>query len=178
MPVLHRELSPDRSALKALGARGYRAVASTSTIDRHGDVVEQSGWHLDNSKRNPIILWWHLYDRMPIARATYVAVEGDRLVIEGGFPEPGVSRLADDCAALINSGLLNACSVGFLPLRSTPLPDGRGTRYLEQELLEVSLTPIPANPEALLVPALLGQRANPEHPRREARALAQLRRGT
>jgi HK97 family phage prohead protease len=151
--------------LTAVGGRRFRAVASTGIRDREGDVVEQRGWRLEAYRKNPVVMWAHLYDRTPIARAIHVAVEGDRLMLEAEFPEPGVSRFADDAAALIEAGLLGAVSVGFRPLRWELMPDGRGVRFLEQELLEVSLVPVPANAEALIVPALLGRRAAPVHPR-------------
>ena len=134
------------TVLKAAGggARSFGAIASTARQDRQGDVVEPSGWRLDSYRRNPVILLSHDHAGLPVARATRVAVEGGALLLEGRFPEPGASQRADE------AGLLGAVSVGFLPLRSEPLKNGTGWRYLEQELLEVSLVSVPANPDALV----------------------------
>jgi hypothetical protein len=89
--VVHREVEPGAAALKAVGSRTYRAVASTSAVDRHGDVVEQDGWQLGAYKKNPVVMWAHDYESLPVAKATSIKVERGRLMIEFAFPEVGVS---------------------------------------------------------------------------------------
>ncbi|MFO1075961.1 MAG: hypothetical protein U1E17_25300 [Geminicoccaceae bacterium] len=135
---------------KSASSRSFRAIASTGRVDRQGDIVEPSGWRLDAYRRNPAILLSHDAAAMPVARATHVAVEGGALVIEGRFPEPGTSQRADEAWSLLQGGLLAAVSVGFLPIRAVPLKTGSGMRYLEQELLEVSLVSVPANSDCLV----------------------------
>ena len=79
------------------------------------------------------------------------------------WPEPGqlLARLefaptefASQVAALYRSGYQQGVSVGFRPLRYEERRDARtgaflGIRFLEQELLEVSAVPVPANRQAL-----------------------------
>lgn len=55
---------------------------------------------------------------------------------------------ADTVYQLIRGGFLNAARVGFLPQRHA-YNEARGGDSLEQELLEYSVVPIPANAEAL-----------------------------
>ena len=141
------------------GARRFRAVASTGAVDRAGDIVEPAGWRLENFKRNPVVLLSHDSADMPVARASRVAVEGRALMLDAEFPAAGVSPRSDQAWALIEAGLLGAVSVGFVPLKAEPRRDGPGWRYVEQELIEVSLVSTPANPEALIVPPLLAERA-------------------
>ena len=66
-------------------------------------------------------------------------------------------------AALYARGFQWGVSVGFRPIRWEERRDARtgaflGLRYLEQELLEVSAVPVPANREALRreIPAFAG----------------------
>jgi HK97 family phage prohead protease len=100
-------------------------------------------------------------------------------MVEFAFPEPGVSQFADRCAALIDAGLLGAVSVGFRPIEWRYMEEGRGgVRFIQQELLEISLVPVPANPEALIEARAAAKRASPTHRGLAARRaeLARLRR--
>jgi HK97 family phage prohead protease len=136
----------------------FRFVASTAEVDRMGDVVEQS-WKLDSYKRNPVILWNHDSTRPPIARATAVEVVDGQLEIEMEFDL--ADPFAAEVAGKIQRGFINAGSVGFFPgavqYRSElPKDDPRydpksfGIVASENELVEFSITPVPANGSALI----------------------------
>lgn len=171
---MHTDGAPTRAELQATlavlkaakGARRFRAIASAGTVDRAGDIVEPSGWRLESYRKNPVILVSHDSQGLPVARATHIAVEGRALAIEGQFPPAGTSARADEAWDLIEAGILGAVSVGFLPLKAEPRRDGMGWRYLEQDLLEVSLVSVPANPDALIQPSLApsGRAAGEEAP--------------
>jgi phage head maturation protease len=50
------------------------------------------------------------------------------------------------------------------------MEEGRGgVRFLQQELLEVSIAPVPANPEALIEARAAAKRASHSHPGLAAR---------
>ena len=140
--------------------RSFWAVASTGKVDRQGDLVEPSGWHLENFLKNPVIPWAHDYSRPPVARALEVKVEDGRLLFLAQFAPAEDYAFADTVFRLYRGGFLRAFSVGFLPLESELMQTrqkGRlvtGTRYLEQELYEISCVTLPANPEALSILAL------------------------
>ena len=126
-------------------------VLSTDDVDRHGDVVSADGWRLEAYLRNPVLLWAHDYRHPAIGRAVSVWTEPHRLLAKMEFA-PGA--FAQEVAALYTCGFQWGVSVGFRPIRWEERRDARtgaflGLRYLEQELLEVSAVPVPANREAL-----------------------------
>ena len=126
-------------------------VLSTDDVDRHGDVVSADGWRLEAYLQNPVLLWAHDYRRPAIGRAVSVWSEPSRLLAKMEFAP---SAFAQEVAALYSSGFQWGVSVGFRPIRWEERRDVRtgaflGLRYLEQELLEVSAVPVPANRSAL-----------------------------
>ena len=140
---------PDRH--RATGADAVTFVLSTDDVDRHGDVVSADGWRLEPYLRNPVLLWAHDYRRPAIGRAVSVWAEPHRLLAKMEFAP---SAFAQEVAALYEYGFQWGVSVGFRPIRWEERLDSRtgrflGLRYLEQELLEVSAVPVPANRHAL-----------------------------
>ena len=133
---------------KAVGNRSFLVTASTETPDRTGDIIKADGWDFANYMKNPVILWAHKYDQPPVAKATRVFVANNKLQMEIEFPSAGTDAFADMVFNFLSDGFLNAFSVGFMPLEYAPNKNG-GNDYIKQELLEVSVVPVPANPEAL-----------------------------
>ena len=136
---------------KGDGSSALTFVLSTDDVDRHGDVVESSGWRLEAYRRNPVLLWAHDYRHPAIGRAASVWTEPHRLLAKMEFAP---SAFAQEVAALYACGFQWGVSVGFRPIRWEERRDARsgaflGLRYLEQELLEVSAVPVPANRQAL-----------------------------
>lgn len=134
-------------------------VISNETRDRDGDVMHVAGVQLDNFKKNPQVLLCHDWQGMPIGKAVRVWREKKQLkswtyFIPREIDETGRS---ENAFKLAKNGFLPATSVGFLPLKyedhEEKDDDGESQRtgwdINEWELLEYSLVPIPANPEAL-----------------------------
>ncbi len=126
-------------------------VLSTDEVDRHGDVVCADGWRLEAYRENPVLLWAHDYRHPAIGRAVSVWTEPHRLLAKVEFAP---SAFAQEVAALYAAGFQWGVSVGFRPIRWEERRDLRtgaftGLKYLEQELLEVSAVPVPANRSAL-----------------------------
>ena len=127
-------------------------VASTGAVDRHGDTVAPEGWRLDAYRENPVVLWAHDYRRPAIGRAQSVWRDGGALLARLEFAPTEFGR---EIEALYRQGYQQGVSVGFRPLRFEERRDARtgaflGIRFLEQELLEISAVPVPANRGALL----------------------------
>lgn len=137
-------------------------VLSTPAVDRTKDTIDQAGWKLDNFRKNPVVLWAHDSSAPPIAKAPTLLVEvgtASRLLARGvefvsreigEAVRGGVNGWA--IGQMYRQGFLNAVSVGFLPSKFVWNQD-RGDYamdFLEQELLEFSACPVPANPEALI----------------------------
>lgn len=134
-------------------------IASDATLDRAHEVIVPEGWHLENYRRNPVFQNAHHYDNIlfTLGRATEVEVRGGRLWLRVQFASH-INPLARMAYELYRSGFLRAVSVGFIPLRwengNEHTPWRR--RFLEQDLIEVSAVPVPANPNALALAAKSG----------------------
>lgn len=138
------------SDVKALGPGLYEFTISTEAVDRDGDVVRASGWDLTNFRANPVVMYAHDYRSLPVGRASAIGTQGSSLVAQVQFSD--AHQLARDVKALVDEGVLRSTSVGFMPTvepkRLGDDPQG-GYEFVGQELLEFSIVPIPANPEAL-----------------------------
>ncbi|MCW3837821.1 phage major capsid protein [Sphingomonas canadensis] len=135
------------------GGAGLDFVLSDATLDRYGDTVDPKGWDLRWFKKNPIALFGHNAS-FPIGTWSNVRVEGGKLIGRLNLAARGTSARIDELISLVEQGVLRAVSVGFIPRKSEPMdPEKpyRGTKFLEQELLETSLVSVPANPAALAV---------------------------
>jgi HK97 family phage prohead protease len=126
-------------------------VISTDEVDRHGDVIVPEGWRLESYLRNPVLLWAHDYTRPVIGRAVAVWKEAHSLLARLEFAP---TRFAQEVALLYRDRYQRGVSVGFKPIayeerRHDKTGAFLGIRFLEQELLEVSAVPVPANRSAL-----------------------------
>ena len=98
---------------KAAKDRTFSFIISSDAIDRDRDVIDPTGWRLDNYRKNPVVLWQHRRDLPPIARAISPRVSGSRLLSDVEFPPQGISPLADEIHDLLAAGFLTSASVGF-----------------------------------------------------------------
>lgn len=131
-------------------ARTVDVVMSTEAIDRYDERLKQD-WNLQAYKSNPIVLWAHDGHALPLGRAENVRVEDGSLQGTIRFASASANPVAEQCFQLFNEGVLNAVSVGFISRKQTVVKEGeRAIRLLEQnELIELSVTNTPANPEAI-----------------------------
>ena len=126
----------------------FIAIASTNSIDRHGEVVDNNGWELKAFKKNPVILWAHDHTEpaLGISKKTWVEGVGKKakLMIQPLLHD--VTEKARAINALVEMGVIRTLSVGFKPLES---PDG--VTFTKNELLEVSIVNVPANSDAMML---------------------------
>jgi len=130
----------------------WEVVASDETVDRYGDVIRADGWELDHYRANPIVLFGHSSFE-PIG-TNHARVEGKRLLSTIKLAKAGTSPQIDFYRSLIEQRILRATSVGFMPTKGVvPILDKdkriTGFEYVGQELLELSVVSVPANPAAL-----------------------------
>lgn len=138
--------------VKALNDNEIEIIGSTQSVDRDNEVLNVDGWDLKAYKKNPVVLEAHNYWEPAIARAK-VRIEDKKLIFKIEFPPEGVYPRADLFKKLYKLGFMKASSVGFLP-SEYKLGNGNDEprrTYLKQELTEISLVTVPANPEALLI---------------------------
>ena len=194
-PVVGQRLTRDATIDKPTGSsRTVTFVASDESVDRYGDIIRASGWDLSHFKNNPVLLFGHDSTVVPIGKVSEIAVEGSRLIATAQFREEGKSEYADDVYNAIQEGMLNAVSVGFLPTKAPnyiwaaddPKHENwpTGYEFVGQELLELSVVPVPANAQALALARSLAlseatqRRLLVFDERASARVAAQQRRNT
>lgn len=137
--------------------RTYWFIASTDHRDRQGDIIVQEGWKLQHFKKNPVILWGHDYYSTPIGKALTVKIEDSKLKIKVQFVPAEIDPFSAKVEKLVANGFLQTVSVGFMTYKQEDLteadkkarPDMTWGKRLYGELLEVSVVPVPANPQAL-----------------------------
>ena len=160
--MLRKILSTSVIKSSGVGEREIRAIASTSSQDRDGDIMIAAGCNLTDYKRNPVVLWQHDPDH-PIGRAD-ATINGTRIEALIQFAPAGASRKADEACALMKAGIVNTLSVGFEPTETEPIRGG-GYKIIKWTLLEISVCSIPANPEAVVTQKFYGgpgHRRSPE----------------
>jgi hypothetical protein len=132
---------------------------SDATVDRMGDIIKPKGADLNNFKKNPVLLAFHDYGTIPVGAIIKVwnndkAVKGWCMFF-GNEIDP--SGRAETMYRLAKSGFMRAGSVGFLPKevhdpdkeerKELDMPD-YGVVFTKWELMEFSVCPVPANPNA------------------------------
>ena len=128
-------------------------VMSDETPDRMGDIIMQTGWELDNFRKNPVALFNHNIN-LPIGTWSNLRVVDGKLRGKLDLLPKGKIPRVDEMHVLIEAGILKATSVGFAALEAEHLKAGdpfAGSRYKRQELVECSVVTVPANPNALAV---------------------------
>jgi len=149
MDTLFKTFSADVKALP--DSRTIKFLISTDAVDRDGDSIDPKGWDVASYKKNPIVLWSHDYSGLPVAKAISMEQTKNGLAATAEFPAKGIHPFADTVYELLKGGFLGATSVGFKPIKHEKATDReKGMNYFAQELLEFSIVPIPANPEALV----------------------------
>lgn len=148
--VLRKQYTADQ--IKAEGDRTFTFTISTGAVDRQRDTVAVNGWDFSNFlKGGPgPVLWAHSFHDLPIGKAPFVKVQGSAVKARVEFAPAEANPLAESVRQLIEFGALKAASVGFRSKKSAFNEDRGGIDFLEQELLEFSIVPVPANPDALV----------------------------
>ena len=126
--------------------------ASNETKDRDGEVIKASAWDLANYLKNPVVQWAHDYTAPPVGKSPGINVSNGVLKLPVEFPPEGTYEFADIIYNLAKKGFISAVSVGFIPKSFTKgTKEGDPSRtYTSVELLEVSIVPVPSNPDAIV----------------------------
>lgn len=135
----------------------YWFTASTDSRDRQGDIIVQDGWKTADFMKNPVILWAHNYYETPIGKGMEVSLSNGKLAIKVQFVPEDIDPFAGKVEKLVANNFLRTGSVGFMVYKREPLtaedlkqrPEMKYGERLYGDLLEFSIVPVPANPEAL-----------------------------
>lgn len=139
--------------------RSARFVMSTDTPDRDNDIIVQAGINLDSFMQNPVALAFHNSRSWPLGSWSNIEkiLNGRPKRLEGdlNFIPEGDDVDADRMAKHVAAGTIRACSIGFIPMKLRQRERDNddswpGYEITESELVECSIVPIPANPQAII----------------------------
>jgi HK97 family phage prohead protease len=131
-------------------AKSVTFVISTNEEDRYGEIVDQKTWDFKSYLKNPLVLWGH-----DSSEPENVLGSGSDLEVskDGANTTAKLTFAADINAKaalvwdLIKRGILRTVSVGFMNHSFEVENDIPVLK--DNELLEISVVPIPANPGAM-----------------------------
>lgn len=153
-------ISVDLGAGDGLSEREFRFVLSTESEDRMGDVIELAGWELENFfKGGPgPVLFAHNPTNPPVGVSKEIIRTPTNLIGAVRFVDKEINPLAGTIEAMVSNRIIKSSSVGFVPKQMEIIErdEGFGIRFRRQELIEFSIVPVPANPDAVLLGKDLG----------------------
>lgn len=134
----------------ASSERWIDVVASTAALDSYEEIVEQS-WDLSLFEANPVVLWAHMSRDEVLGHASNVGVVSGNLEMRLNFVDETANPKAVRVFNSYKQKAMRAVSVGFYPRDiRIEMRNGKEVLVLSNNLLlEISCTPIGANPEAL-----------------------------
>ena len=141
-----------------LGERRVLFTISSEVKDRDGDILRAEGVDLTNYEKNKVFLGFHNTRDFPLGKVEKVWVEPKKVKAIVYFPTldelssnpeyaSEKAKLIDFCYFCYKNGMLNAVSVGFIPLEWIETKDGYD--ITKWELLEFSAVAVPANQDAI-----------------------------
>lgn len=144
--------------IKDMGDRRVLFTISKEVVDRDGDILRASGCDLTNYLKNKVFLGFHNSRDFPLGKTEDIWIEADSVKAIVYFPTveelstnpeqaSEKAKLTDFCYHCYKTGMLNAVSVGFIPLEWTETKDGYD--ITKWELLEFSAVAVPANQDAI-----------------------------
>lgn len=160
-PVLVQPESIDKAA------RTVRMRCSSDAVDSYGDVVKQN-FRLDRYEKNPVVLYGHnrvgVFGAggapewtLPIGFSTDIAIVENSLEVTMHFVDGKASPMAPLVWEGFLQGSIRASSIGFFPHDVIEEQDPETGEFLytldDNELFEISVVPIGANPDAVALAA-------------------------
>lgn len=144
-------------------AKGFEAVITTDSLDRDGEVVIPQGMNAVEYEANPILFWNHDYSQ-PVGKCVKLKREPNAIRGEFQFAQrpDGFegSYFPEFVASLVGQGVVKGVSIGYVPedggVRRATIDDRKrygpraSTVFSKWKLLEISVAPLQANPDALV----------------------------
>ena len=159
-----------RSAAEVRAGEGRRITfrANTPDVDSYGTIIKPEGIDTSRFEKNPVFLWGHDstggFGGPPelenvLGRVVEIHRSPEALDVVVEFADADINPRADQAYRMVKAGFLNGVSISFWPKRwhtetITREVDGQSWSeevivYDESELAEISLVPLPSNPNAL-----------------------------
>lgn len=143
-------------------------VSDESTLNRYGSRVMTDGIRISSYLKSPTVRFQHIagHSMLPIGKASELYKKDGKLYAT--LELSGHTEFEKTIIAKIKAGQMNACSIGFIPLKTSNeialLLEGQTMETVtECDLLEISITDVPANPNTVglsLIPNLFNNQKN------------------
>lgn len=144
-------LGIDGVSTKALEYGEVEVIVSNSGTDRHGERILAEGIDLSQIKRNPVLLWGHDYMGLPIGQIKRIWKSAGNVMAKIKL-DYDIYDFADKVYKMIQRGTINAVSIGGIIKEMGD--DGLTIKKLE--MVELSVVPVGAHPDALVTAKALG----------------------
>jgi HK97 family phage prohead protease len=139
------------------------ATITTESIDRDGEVLISQGMDTSEFDLNPVVFYNHDYAQ-PVGRITGLKRGKNKIDATIEFAKRPAdfegSYFPEFVESLVSQGIVKGISVGFVPLEGGVRKASKQDReqfgdrvrqvYSKWKLYEVSIAPLPANPNALV----------------------------
>ena len=144
---------------EAIKSRTIPFIFSDESRDSYGTILPVKGWDLKYFQKMGVALYNHTsYSDDPdnVMGSARAWVEGDKLLGEITFESAETNPKAEKVFQKLLAGTIKGCSVGFRAMEPGKWGEGdeaRGEKnetyyYGKRELMEISVTPFPANQNA------------------------------
>lgn len=129
--------------------RVLRGIATSPSVDRMGDIIEMEG--IKVAADIPLFLYHD--STKTVGRAKLEKPSKKGVPFEARLPkvtEDGLlKQRVDEAWQMCAYGLITAVSIGFQASEYSFI-EGGGIRFMGVEILELSLVPVPAQPDAVI----------------------------
>jgi len=161
---VERKRFSTKMAISADEERTVVSVISCKSEDSDNDVIIPQGLDIKRFMGNPVVLFAHDYSSPPIGKIVALNVTEDEIQAKIQF---ATTDRAEEVWQLVKGSFLNANSIGFIIKEAFMAGTEEFKSYLRAnkikvkdtvrriitkfELLENSIVPVPANPDALVM---------------------------
>ncbi len=158
----HKQLNADMTVQE--GERAFVTTITSNAVDRDNEVLLPEGMNSKDFEKNPVLFWKHQdKNDVPIGKVVGLKRQGDtwlaKAVLAARHKDHVGEWFPDTVLSLVQQGVVNAVSVGLIPevTRRPTTKDkemfGKNVQSVvaRWKLLELSVAPLPANQEALIV---------------------------
>jgi HK97 family phage prohead protease len=142
------EVSADTKAVEDFDHFYIEGYASDFGIDRDEEAFEPGAFSKAIDKflgSNPVLLFHHQYDKA-LGQVEDLRYDEKGLFMRARIDEPASGSWSEDVVAKVKKGTIKGLSVGGRFKR-------RGDKIYEADLNEISVTPLPVNPNTLFAVA-------------------------
>jgi len=136
----------------------YECWMTKESPNHFGEIVVASGCDHANFDKNPVVMFNHDYEDLPVAQSVGIRiVEGEGVIGRFRFMVRGMDSRADRVHNFWSVGYIRGVSIGFISREAEKIDpeeeDGffylAPRRYKKWELIEYSVVTIPAHQDAL-----------------------------